>query len=54
MIKKTLSMKKSTKQKETQVVNIETLAKIILIYTINAFIVENESLLNKKSKSHKK
>jgi hypothetical protein len=47
--KKTLPTRKSTKQKETQVVDMETLAKIIPTIAIYIVFVEKKSLLNKKS-----
>jgi hypothetical protein len=47
--KKTLPIRKSTKQKETQVVDMETLAKIIPTIAIYIVFVEKKSLLNKKS-----
>jgi hypothetical protein len=47
--KKTLATRKSTKQKETQVVDMETLAKIIPTIAIYIVFVEKKSLLNKKS-----
>jgi hypothetical protein len=46
--KKTLPTRKSTKQKETQVVDIETLSKIISTIATYIVLVEKESLLNKK------
>jgi hypothetical protein len=46
--KKILSTRKSTKQKETQVVDIETLSKIISTIATYIVLVEKESLLNKK------
>ena len=52
--KKTLLMRKSTKQKETQVADMKNLTKIISIVTTYVFLVENKSLLNKKSTNHKK
>ena len=52
--KKTFLMRKSTKQKETQVADMKNLAKIISIVTTYVFLVENKSLLNKKSTNHKK
>jgi hypothetical protein len=51
--KKTLSMRKYIKQKETQIDDIKTLAKIILIATNYVFLVKKKSLLNKKSINHK-
>jgi predicted transporter len=47
-------MKKSTKQKEIQFDNMETLSKKISIVTTYAFLIKNKSLLNKKSLSHNK
>jgi hypothetical protein len=47
--KKTLPTRKSTKQKETQVVDMETLAKIIPTIAIYIVFVEKKFLLNKKS-----
>ena len=41
--KKILSTRKSTKQKETQVVDIETLSKIISTIATYIFLVEKES-----------
>jgi hypothetical protein len=52
--KETLSTRKFIKEKETQVVDIETLAKIIPIASIYIVLVEKESLLNKKFTNHKK
>jgi len=46
--KKTLPTRKSTKQKKTQVVDIETLSKIISTIATYIVLVEKESLLNKK------
>jgi hypothetical protein len=51
--KETLSTRKFIKEKETQVVDIETLAKIIPIASIYIVLVEKESLLNKKFTNHK-
>jgi len=51
--KETMSMRKYTKQKETQIDDIKTLAKIILIATNYVFLVKKESLRNKKSINHK-
>jgi hypothetical protein len=50
--KETLLMKKSIKQKEIQVANMKTLAKIISIVATYVFLVENESLLNNKFINH--
>jgi hypothetical protein len=44
--KKTFLMRKSTKQKETQVADMKNLAKIISIVTTYVFLVEKKSLLN--------
>jgi hypothetical protein len=54
--KKTLPKRKSTKQKKKQVIDMETLAKIIPIVATYIVIVrkKKESLLNKKSTNHKK
>jgi hypothetical protein len=46
-------MRKYIKQKETQIDDIKTLAKIILIATNYVFLVKKNSLLNKKSINHK-
>jgi len=46
-------MRKSTKQKKTQLVDMETLAKIILIVIIYIVLVEKKSLLHKKCTDHK-
>ena len=43
-----------THQRKKQVADMETLAKIIPMVTTYVFLVENESLLNKKSTNHKK
>jgi hypothetical protein len=51
--KGTLPTRKFIKEKETQVVDIETLAKIILIASIYIVLIEKKSLLNKKSTNHK-
>jgi hypothetical protein len=50
--KETLPMRKSTKQKRKQVVDMKNLAKIIPISSTYAFIVEKKSLINKKSINH--
>jgi hypothetical protein len=42
----TFPTRKSTKQKETQVADMKTLAKIILIVTTYVFLVEKKPLLN--------
>jgi uncharacterized membrane protein (GlpM family) len=46
--KKTLSMRKSTKLKEIQVDDMETLAKTFSIVATYIVFVEKKSLLNKK------
>ena len=51
--KETLPIKKSTKQKETQVANIEILTKIILILATCIVLVEKKSFLNKRSTNRK-
>jgi hypothetical protein len=50
--KETLPMRKSTKQKRKQVVDMKTLVKIIPISSTYAFIVEKKSMINKKSINH--
>jgi hypothetical protein len=48
--KKTLLIRKSTKKKKkTQVVDMETFAKTILIFAFYDFLTEKESFLNKNS-----
>ena len=47
-------MRKSTKHKEKQFVDMKTLTKIIIIVSIYTIPVQKESLLNKKSIDHKK
>ena len=51
--KKTLLMRKSIKQKETQVDDMKNFTKIISIATNYAFLIEKKSLLNKKSTNNK-
>jgi hypothetical protein len=51
MIRKPI--RKYIKQKETQVDHMKTLARIIIIVVTYAFLVEDKSLLNKKSTNHK-
>jgi hypothetical protein len=51
--KETLSMRRSMEQNEIQIDDIETLVKIILIVVTYDFLVQNKSLLNKKSINHK-
>jgi hypothetical protein len=46
-------MRKSIKQKETQVDDMKNLTKIISIATNYAFLIEKKSLLNKKSTNNK-
>jgi hypothetical protein len=50
--KETLLMRKSKKKKKTQVVDIETLAKTILIFAFYDFLTEKESFLNKNSTNY--
>jgi len=54
--KKTLPKRKSTKKtKKKQVIDMETLAKIIqIVATYIVIVKKKESLLNKKSTNHKK
>jgi hypothetical protein len=51
--KKTLLMRKSIKQQETQVDDMKNLTKIISIATNYAFLIEKKSFLNKKSTNSK-
>ena len=51
--KENFSTRKSTKQKVMQVVDLETLAKIISIAATYIILMEKESLLNKNSTNHK-
>jgi len=45
-------MRKSKKKKKTQVVDMETLAKTILIFAFYDFLTEKESFLNKNSTNY--
>jgi len=51
--KETLPKRKSKKYKETQVTDMKTITKIISIAITYVFLIEKESLLNKKSINHK-
>jgi len=51
--KKIFPIRKSTTQKEAQFDDMETVVKIISIVATYIFLVENESLLNKKFINHK-
>jgi hypothetical protein len=48
----TLPMRKFTKKKKTQVVDMETLANTILIFAFYDFLMEKKSLLNKNSANY--
>jgi hypothetical protein len=51
--KETLPMRKSKKKKKTtQVVDMETLAKTILIFAFYDFLTEKKSFLNKNSTNY--